>query len=70
MTDRPTPPDFDWLALKDENVEPAIRGNIVMLNMATSSEPLDLNHIQHLLSRLQDGIDRAWKTKEHGRHEL
>jgi hypothetical protein len=52
------PPDFDWDALKDDAVQPAMRGNMAMINMATTS-PLDLDYVQVLINRLQGGLNRA-----------
>jgi hypothetical protein len=64
VTPRQHVPEFNWSRLTEENVEPAIRGNIVMLSMQTSKRPLDIDYIQKLTDRLQAGLNQAksWRT--------
>ena len=49
---------FNWEALADEDVSPCIRGNIVILGMDIDREPLDLEYLQALTTRLQEGLNR------------
>ncbi len=66
----PSPEPFDWDALEDKNVQPSIRNVITMMDMDTPREPLDLHYLQTLVDRLQEGINRAWRTEEYSRHEI
>jgi|TARA_R110000823_G_scaffold237497_3_gene362966 hypothetical protein len=61
---QPTPPEFDWAALLPENVEPAIRGTVGMLDHCLFSQPLELDYMQLLVTRLQDGLQRAVEIRE------
>jgi hypothetical protein len=50
--------DFDWDGLEDKDVEPCVRGNMLMISMERDHTPLDMCRVELLIDRLQAGIKR------------
>ena len=55
--------DFSWTELDDNDVEAAVRGNIIMLSMEVSNRPLDIERVRALNDRLSWGLLRLEEIK-------